>query len=155
MFASHSVAGATTNRRMFAGTYQQVGVESQLATATPHQLVAMLFDGFMEALAQGRGAMRQGDPAAKGLAIGRAVRIIEEGLRASLDMTGGGTLSQDLAELYTYVTMRLTLGNLRNDEEALAECQRLIQPLQDAWRSIGLAANSGAGTALDTRLSVR
>ncbi len=137
MFASAYPSQSAFARRVSAGMYQQVGVESQLAGATPHHLVAMLFDGFMEALAQARGAMQTGDMAVKGAAIGRAVRIIEEGLRAGLDLKAGGSLAQDLTDLYTYVTMRLTLGNIRNDENALTECQRLMQPLQEAWASIG------------------
>ncbi len=116
--------------------YQQVGIESRLAGATPHQLVSMLFDGFLEAIAQARGALRSGQPGAKGAAIGRAVRIIEEGLRAGLDLRAGGTLARDLDELYGYLTMRLTRANLHNDEAALAECQRLVQPLRDAWIAI-------------------
>ena len=124
------------------GLYQQVGVESLLSSATPHQLVAMLFDGWMEAVAQARGAIRQRDAAAKGQAIGRAVRIIDEGLRAGLDLHAGGTLASDLHDLYGYLTRRLTLANLRNDEALLAECQRLMLPLQEAWAAIGpLAPN--------------
>lgn len=116
--------------------YQQVGVESQLSGASPHHLVAMLFDGWMEAVAQARGALRQGDAEAKGRAIGRAVRIIDEGLRAGLDLRAGGTLAGDLNELYGYLTLRLTVANLRNDESALDECQRLMRPLQEAWAAI-------------------
>jgi flagellar protein FliS len=137
MFASPEVPRSAMTRRQSAGLYQQVGVESQLANATPHHLVAMLFDGFMEAVAQARGALRTQDNTVKGQAIGRAVRIIEEGLRAGLDMRAGGGLARDLSELYSYVTLRLTVANLRNDEAALAECQRLVQPLRDAWASIG------------------
>ena len=140
MFASAYPSQSAFARRLSAGMYQQVGVESQLVGATPHHLVAMLFEGFMEALAQARGAMQSGDMAVKGTAIGRAVRIVEEGLRAGLDLKAGGSLAQDLTDLYTYVTMRLTLGNLRNDEKALTECQRLMQPLQEAWASIGSQA---------------
>lgn len=131
-------------RRQSAGLYQQVGVESQLANATPHALVAMLFEGFLEALAQARGAIRNRDAAAKGMAIGRAVRILDEGLRAGLDVRAGGSLARDLGDLYAYVTHRLTLANLRNDEDALAECQRLMQPLRDAWLAIGAEAGTGA-----------
>jgi flagellar protein FliS len=150
MFASPFSTPSAANRRHTAGLYQQVGVESQLAGASPHHLVTMLFDGFMEAVAQARGALRAGDHAVKGQAVSRAVRIIEEGLRAGLDMRAGGSLAQDLSDLYTYVTMRLTIGNLRNDEEALAECQRLMQPLREAWQSIGgpAAARGAAAPAL-------
>ena len=123
-------------RGMPGSLYSQVGVETGVANATPHQLVALLFDGFMEALAQGRGAMRNGHREAKGLAIGRAVRIVEEGLRAGLDLKAGGSLARDLDDLYSYLAMRLTLANLHSDEAALDECQQLVQPLQEAWTAI-------------------
>jgi len=122
--------------------YQQVSVESQLSSASPHHLVAMLFDGWMEAVAQAKGALRKGDASAKGEAIGRAVRIIDEGLRAGLDLKAGGTLARDLHELYGYLTLRLTVANLRNDEGALDECQRLMKPLQEAWAAIAPAPRS-------------
>ena len=116
--------------------YQQVGVETQVHGASPHQLVALLFDGYMESIAQARGAMRKGDRLAKGQAIGRAVRIIEEGLRAGLDLRAGGQLARDLHELYGYLTLRLTQANLRDDDAALDECQRLMTPLREAWLAI-------------------
>lgn len=119
-----------------AGLYRQVGMESQLAVASPHALVAMLFEGFMESIAVARGALRDGRVEVKGRAIGRAVRIVEEGLRGGLDLKAGGTLARDLDELYGYLTLRLTQANLRNDEGALDECQRLVAPLQEAWASI-------------------
>lgn len=141
MFAS-TYPQRSPGRALRGGLYQQVGVETQLSGADPHQLVAMLFDGFMEALAQGRGAMRSGDLVSKGLALGRAVRIVDEGLRAGLDMKGGGSLARDLGDLYTYLTMRLTMANLRNDEAALDECQRLMQPVRDAWMAIAPGAQA-------------
>ena len=122
------------------GLYQQIGVESRLSGATPHQLVAMLFDGWMEAVAQARGALQLGDAMAKGQAIGRAVRIIDEGLRAGLNLDAGGALARDLHDLYGYLTMRLTQANLRNDDAALDECKRLMLPLQEAWSAIGPVA---------------
>ncbi len=141
MFAS-AYPSRTASRHMAGGLYQQVGVETRLAAASPHQMVAMLFDGYMEAVAQARGALRDGQLGAKGAAIGRAVRIIEEGLRAGLDLDAGGNLARDLNELYGYLTMRLTLANLHNDEAGLAECQRLMEPLRDAWTAIRGATDS-------------
>ena len=133
---------AQRHRQPSGSLYQQVGVETRLSGATPHQMVAMLFDGYMEALAQARGAMRAQQLGAKGVAIGRAVRIVEEGLRAGLDLRSGGSLAHDLDELYSYLTMRLTLANLHNDEAALDECQRLVQPLQLAWAAIAVPAST-------------
>lgn len=135
MFASSYTA--RSNPRHLAGQlYNQIGVETRVSTASAHQLVAMLFDGYMEAVAQARGAMRSGNRQVKAQALSRAVRIIEEGLRAGLDLRAGGQLARDLNDLYTYLTQRLTLANVRDDESALDECQRLLTPLRDAWMAI-------------------
>lgn len=116
--------------------YSRVGAETAVDAANPHRLVELLFDGFIDAIAQARGALRAGDQELKGRALGRAVRIIDEGLKAALNAREGGKLAADLNDLYSYVTLRLTHANRRNDESLLDECQRLIEPLRDAWREI-------------------
>ena len=117
--------------------YRKVAVESRIdGHAGAHQLVALVFDGLFESIARARGAMRSGDIAEKGLALTRAASIVEEGLRAALDLRHGGALARDLHDLYAYVTLRLTHANLKSDEGALDECVKLIQPLADAWASI-------------------
>ncbi|MCU0968758.1 MAG: flagellar export chaperone FliS [Rubrivivax sp.] len=102
-----------------------------------HELVALLFDGLLGAIARARGAIRAGDIEAKGRAVSHALRIIGEGLRAGLNLDEGGPLARDLNDLYAYVEMRLTQANLRNDEAALEECARLMKTLQEAWLQIG------------------
>lgn len=121
--------------------YRKMAAETALVDASPHRLVAMLFEGFLDALAETRGAMRQRDIERKGRAINRATRIVEEGLRAGLDLRAGGRLAADLDELYRYIGTRLLQANLRNDEAILDECQRLVQPLRDAWNAIGATAH--------------
>lgn len=135
MYAPYSTRPANTQRN--AGAYHQVGVQTAVAGASAHQLVTLLFDAFFAALGRAKWAMQQKDPATKGAAITHAVRIIDEGLKSSLNLTAGGKLAEDLADLYAYVCVRLTQANLRNDEQALEECRRLMQPLHDAWTSIG------------------
>lgn len=141
MYAS-TLASPFARPRAMAHLYSRVGVETGVESASTHRLVAMLFDGFMEALVQAQGALRQGDIAAKGRAIGRAAAIVEEGLKAGLNLEQGGALAADLRDLYAYVGLRLTQANLRNDAAALDECQRLLQPLREAWNSIGPQVDS-------------
>ncbi|MEK8048935.1 flagellar export chaperone FliS [Ideonella sp. DXS22W] len=133
----YSVSSAASPRiRHLAGAYHHVGVQTMVASASPHQLVAMLFDGFIVALNRARGAIRNGDTALKGESIGHAVRIVDEGLRSALNLKDGGKLAQDLSDLYGYICVRLTQANLRSDEAALEECLTLIQPLREAWAAI-------------------
>ena len=121
---------------MLAQAYRQVSVETSIGSASPYRLVEMLFDGYMEALAQARGGMQLKQIEAKGKAIGRAARIVDEGLKAGLNLNDGGSLAADLRDLYEYVSMRLVLANVRNDESILDECVRLIEPLRQAWKDI-------------------
>jgi flagellar protein FliS len=141
MFAPYSTFGS---RQAMSNAYTRVGVESSVAGgASPHRLVLMLMDGVLEAILQARGAIAARDVEAKGRAIGRASRILEEGLKAALDLKSGGELANNLHALYTYVIGRLMHANLHNDEATLLECQRLLQPVRDAWTEIGAQSLAG------------
>lgn len=133
----YSVSPAANPRlRQLAGAYHHVGVQTMVATATPHQLVAMLFDGFVVAINRARGAIRGGDIELKGQSIGHALRIVDEGLKSALNLKDGGKLAGDLSDLYAYICVRLAQANLRSDEAALEECLALMQPLREAWTAI-------------------
>lgn len=120
-----------------ASAYKKVGVETSVGQASPHDLVGMLFDGLLLALGSARAAMQRGDIKTKCQHILTAVRILEEGLQCGLNMEQGGDLAANLQELYGYCVVRLTQANARNDDAALAEVVRLIEPVADGWKKIG------------------
>ncbi|CQH57204.1 flagellar protein FliS [Yersinia enterocolitica] len=117
--------------------YAQVGLESGVMSASPHQLIVMLFDGAQSALVRARILMNQGDIPAKGAALSKAINIIENGLSAGLDMEKGGELAENLSALYDYMSRRLLHANLHNDEQAITEVLALLENIADAWRQIG------------------
>ncbi|MES2841614.1 MAG: flagellar export chaperone FliS [Pseudomonadota bacterium] len=123
-----------------ASAYKRVSADTGVSTANPHQLVVMLFDGLMQSLNAAHGAMERGEIEAKGSAIGKAVRILEEGLRGGLNLAQGGALAKDLNGLYGYAVQRLTLANLRNDRALVTEVIGLIEPVADSWKQIRGAA---------------
>ncbi|MEO7150647.1 MAG: flagellar export chaperone FliS [Burkholderiaceae bacterium] len=125
-----------------SGMYQKMQVDTGVESASKHRLVGMLFEGLLDACAQARGHLQSGNVEAKCKALQRATRIVDEGLKARLDLAGGGKLAMDLRDLYAYVSVRLTHANLHNDEAAIDECQRLVRPIQSAWESIGLQAQA-------------
>ena len=89
-------------------TYKTVGLETSVTGANPHQLVSLLFDALQQSLASAKAAILSGDIATKGRSISRAVRILEEGLKASLDTDRGGDLAVNLRTLYDYCILRTT-----------------------------------------------
>jgi flagellar protein FliS len=145
MYGNMSSPFSARNQR--ATLYAKVGLETDVQAASPHRLVAMLFDGVFDAMAQATQAIQMGNVELKGRALSRAVRILDEGLRAGLDMSAG-QLATDLRDLYGYVCTRLTQANLRSDISAIEECQRLLSPVREAWTAIGQSpAATGAPTA--------
>jgi len=144
MFATHSPRAASA--------YQRINVETSMHTMDQHQLVALLYQGALGAIASARGAMARGDVLGKCSAISKAIRIIEEGLNTGLNRVDGGELAQNLGALYDYCVLRLTLANVRNDDAIMQEVQRLIEPVAQAWMDMKGAA--APAEAVDSTRSV-
>lgn len=126
--------------RSAATAYAKVDLESRVNSANQHQLIQMLYDGAILSVAQAVTALERRDVAAKGVAVSRAISIIEDGLRASLDPDQGGALAHSLDGLYEYMSQRLLLASLRNDAAGFQEVKQLMNELREAWASIATAA---------------
>lgn len=116
--------------------YAQIGVESAVMSASPLQLIVLLFDGALSALVRARLFMQQGELAAKGEALSKAINIIDNGLKAGLDNDKGGEIAENLSSLYDYMIRRLMLANLRNDVAIIEEVEGLLTNIADAWKQI-------------------
>jgi len=116
--------------------YTKVGIESSAASADPHKLISMLFQGALLSIANAKNGIMRKDIPAKGAAISKAMAIIGEGLHASLDKNTGGEVAQNLSSLYDYMVIRLVEANLKNDITILDEVTYLLADLKDAWDSI-------------------
>ena len=118
-----------------AQAYARIGLETGVAAASPQRLVVMLYDGALAAIVDGRAHLVAGRTAPKGRALGKAIGIIDEGLKAALDPSQGA-IARQLMDLYDYIAQRLLLGNARNDVGLLDEATRLLGELRDAWASL-------------------
>jgi flagellar protein FliS len=127
-----------------ASAYKSVGIETSVSAADPHELINLLFDSLLQSLGLAKAALAQGDIGGKGRAIGRAVRLIDEGLKASLNEGQGGELAANLHALYDYCVTQLTMANLKNDRSKIEEVERLIQPVAQSWKQIRAQALKGA-----------
>lgn len=114
--------------------YAQIGVESAVMSASQQQLVTMLFDGVLSALVRASLFMQDNNQQGKGVSLSKAINIIENGLRVSLDEESKDELTQNLIALYSYMVRRLLQANLRNDVSAVEEVEALMRNIADAWK---------------------
>jgi flagellar protein FliS len=117
--------------------YAKVGMETSVISASPHKLIVMLYDGALVAIKSAAVHMAAGRIAEKGASISKALDIVNNGLRASLDKKAGGDIAANLDALYVYMTERLLTGSLQNSTVMLDEVQALLLDLRDAWTQIG------------------
>lgn len=116
--------------------YAKVGIETGVVSANPYQLILMLFDGALVAIGSARASLAQKNIPQKGQAITKAIDIISNGLKASLDMNSGGELAERLGALYDYMCARLLYANVHDSDGALAEVTRLLTEIKGAWEEI-------------------
>ncbi len=121
--------------------YSNTAVHGGVAAADPHKLVVMLMDGAIERIRAAQGCIAHGQTADKAQLIHRAVAIIGE-LNASLDLSAGGQIAANLAELYDYMTRRLLKASIENKAEILEEVSKLLHEIRGAWMSIPAEARS-------------
>lgn len=127
--------------------YNNVGVETIVDSADSHKLISMLYQGALLAIANAKNSMLRKDIPTKGKSITHAIRIIGEGLQASLDKNVGGKLALDLDALYDYMILRLVEANAKNDPAILDEVTGLLTEIKEAWdgiRPAGAAASPSA-----------
>ena len=117
---------ATDSRR-----YQQ----NQISSATPMQLVVLLYEGTLSQVAGAIREIRNGNIEARTNHINRACAMIAE-LQGGLDMQKGGEIAVSLNRLYAYITRRLCEANGQNSAARLEEIQKLLSPLWSAWQQV-------------------
>jgi flagellar protein FliS len=116
--------------------YAKVSLESSVNTADPHGLILLLFEGAASAMSLARLHMDQNDIAQRGTNISKAIDIIGNGLKASLNLKTSGELGEQLDSLYEYVIQRLLWANMKRDPAALDEAIFLLGEIHSAWSEI-------------------
>jgi flagellar secretion chaperone FliS len=117
-------------------SYRATAVHTVVEDAGPHQLILMLYDGTLRQMRLAKTHMVNGDLGAKAKAVGKAIELIDQGLRLSLDEERGGDIARNLHALYDYCEQRLIHANARNEPAILDEVIGLIDGLRSAWQGI-------------------
>jgi flagellar protein FliS len=117
--------------------YARVYRENAILTASPGQLVLMLFDGAARSMALAHAAfdrpksdIRRFEVINRELLKAQAI-FVE--LRGTLNHDAGGEFAKTMERLYSYYIRRLKEANLRKQREPLAEVEQLFRVVRDAW----------------------
>ena len=101
-------------------------------TATPGQLVVMLYDGMIRFFTQARAAMESGDVQTMNERVGRGLAIVTE-LRCSLNLEAGGQIASNLDALYDFAFRRIVDGQIQHEASIIGEVVSVLDPIRDAW----------------------
>src|SRR5712692_6358376 len=110
-------------------------LEAEVLGADPVKLVNLLYRGALEAVAAARRHLAAGKISERSRQITKAWEIVQE-LARSLDHAHGGEVSRSLAELYAYIQQRLLEANTRQADKPLAEAEKLLTTLSEAWKGV-------------------
>lgn len=103
--------------------------------ASPLELVRALYRGAIQSIRQARTCLANGQIRERSAAITKACAIVQE-LAISLDKEVGGDVAASLAELYVYIHKRLGDANIEQSDVPLAEAEKLLSTLLEAWSQL-------------------
>lgn len=126
--------------------YAAVSVDAKVLTADPHRLITLLFNGAIEALQQAVACIDARLPDQELRLAQKAIAIVTEGLRISLDRSQGGELANNLDALYEYITRRIFDASKSHDRAKYEESIHLLQELLSAWEEISPSKAAVSGT---------
>lgn len=117
-------------------SYQQVNLDAQAASATPHQLVLMLINGLLDELVRVKGHISARRLAEKGAGISKCMNILI-GLDSALDMDNGGEVAANLHDLYDFVQTELFHASVNNDNARIETAEQIITTIREGWEGFG------------------
>ncbi|ODT01330.1 MAG: flagellar export chaperone FliS [Gemmatimonadetes bacterium SCN 70-22] len=107
-------------------------LELEVLSATPQQLVVIVYDHLLACLKRARLAIERGEVETRTAQLGRAKDAIAE-LVATLDRERGGEIARRLSGLYAFFLNELTDVGMHPDANRLSRVLDLVAELRDAW----------------------
>ncbi len=119
----------------FAKSYKS----SSVNTATPGQLVLMLYDGALKFLALAEQGLQDENPRQRNEAVNnnliKAQNILAE-LQSSLDMKVPGDFAKTMFGLYDFMIRQLQQANIKKTAEPIQTVYKMLKDIRDAWEEM-------------------
>ncbi len=122
-----------------AHRYREVAIK----TASPLQLIVMLYDAAICSIQEAQEQMSRRNIAGRSRSVNKCIAIISE-LQSSLNLKAGGEIALSLNRLYDYMIRTIFRANVDQSTQPLVEIETLLENLRSAW--VGLV-NQSPGSA--------
>ena len=122
--------------------YRTVDIRSSVESASPHQLISMLFDGALTSLASAKGEITRKNIEARAKELNKANGIVMA-LKDYLDLDKGGEVAENLFYLYDYIIRGIIEANREQNSDKLQELINLLLELKQGWASMPLEIRKG------------
>ncbi|WP_448642577.1 flagellar export chaperone FliS [Geodermatophilus sp. URMC 63] len=127
---------------MSAASLRARYLDDAVTTASPQQILVMLYDRLALDLERAQLALRDGRRDDAGGQLRHAQQIVFELLSSlQVDAWEGGPR---LAALYNWLVAELNQAMVKHDAGRVASCLQVVEPLRDAWRQAAASLSAGA-----------
>jgi flagellar protein FliS len=132
--------------------------ETRVKTASPGQLVVMLYDEAMKQCDRaieliGEDSRPRPDCIERAnAALGKAQDIVTE-LMASLDFDAGGEIAQNLFALYVWFARELLEANIRKEVARVKAVRAMLGELRGAWAEAATKAQNGSASPIGVNIA--
>jgi flagellar protein FliS len=131
--------------------YTQQYQQNQILSASPEQILIMLYDGAIRFTRQAIAGVEEGDRLKKLEGTRRSMAIVTE-FANTLDHEIGGEIAENLDALYAFMTRELTVANINNDVSRYKVVENLLVDLRSTWvEAIEIKRSETAPAANDSQ----
>ncbi len=106
--------------------------ENAVRSATPIELVVILFDAAIGDMRRANAAIKANDVEERAQAIRHAMVILQQ-LQGTLDFDKGGQVARQFEQFYNLIRAKLLESQLRNSTELMQQQIQFMSEVRDCW----------------------
>lgn len=116
--------------------YRNIENTARLEGASPHKLIAILFEELLRAVDATKLAMERSDISRQADRQAHALSILQA-LDASLDKVRGGEIAGNLSKIYREASRLIATGTREKRADLLVRARDMLGEIASAWDNIG------------------
>ncbi|MBK1781568.1 flagellar export chaperone FliS [Advenella sp. WQ 585] len=114
--------------------YAKVGLETQVLTASPEELITIMLEATQSCVMKARLYFQNGDIAKRGENISKAISIIDSGLIPGINESAG-EVAKNMILSFRLMSQHLLLASVNQQESHLDVVEKMLVDITDAWKT--------------------